>query len=245
MVYVKIYVHRIRIRKNICVNPNPNKNNSDPQHCFEPIFASWKKNPTVNFFLLCSWVANALLLLRSVWSFCMATDFVSDMEDGRVGRSESSAYEEEDSMDAAGGDDDDVDDDATASSAAAAAATSTTRRRLELQPPSPDYLSGQAGAVRSGQPHSSEAALRAAKPPVEQQRQQPSRLGVVLTSSCSSTVMLSSSSGGSSSSSSSLALSASRIISNKLLCDTDDPKPGPSNSAADFDLEVPSVISQV
>ena len=25
---------------------------------------------------------------------------------------------------------------------------------------------------------------------------------------------------------------------NKLTCDTDDPKPGPSNSAADFDLEV-------
>jgi hypothetical protein len=52
-------------------------------------------------------------------------------------------------------------------------------------------------------------------------------------------VMLTTTNSGSSSSSSSLALSASAmVLSNKLVCDTEDPKPGPSNSAADFDLEV-------
>ena len=31
---------------------------------------------------------------------------------------------------------------------------------------------------------------------------------------------------------------------NKLTCDNDEPKPGPSNSAADFDLEVIFALSQ-
>ena len=183
------------------------------------------------------------------------------MEDGHVGRSEPAI--QEDSMDAereddddSGGDDEDDDvDDAVAShdasavvgrsatlltarlpvTAAAAAASSQPTDYLSpvisQQPPLPQLDTGS-----DGHP--------AKQSPGRQQQQLLNKLDVLVlgaastssSSTTSSTVM-------SSGSSSTLAVTRLELVHqsprlNKMTCDTEDPKPGPSNSAADFDLEV-------
>jgi len=149
---------------------------------------------------------------------------ILDMDDGHNGRSESAlddATMDTERDEDSGRGDEDKDVAATTSGDGAASAAAVVNLCLS-RPPLSQHTALGGATTASGSTHPTTSPLREAS------------CGIVAGSSSCSTQLQ-----GSSSSSSLPRLEQLARLNNKtIICDMEDPKPGPSNSAADFDLEV-------
>jgi len=152
----------------------------------------------------------------------------TDMDDGLNGRSDS-AFDES-TMDTERDEDDgcgDEEEEVAQVSVGDGAASSVATANLCLPRPPLSHHTTALSAVK-------ESALCDTSPLLLE-----SSCGIVAAGSSSSSSTLPCSSSNSSCSSSVTRLEQLARLNNKtIICDMEDPKPGPSNSAADFDLEV-------
>jgi hypothetical protein len=163
---------------------------------------------------------------------CTYFYILADMDDGLNGRSDS-AFDES-TMDTERGDEDDgcgdEEEEVAQVSDGDGAVSSVATANLCLPRPPLSHHATALSAVK-------DSALCDTSPLLLE-----SSCGIVVaagSSSSSSTLPCSSSSNSSCSSSSVTRLEQLARLNNKtIICDMEDPKPGPSNSAADFDLEV-------